>query len=416
MHVGQNIKFHRTKMSLTQEELASGLISISYLSKIENGQITASSDIIEELFNRLNITEDVQQDQKLCEEIRLWYQQIVDRDIEKSAETYNNLSKKITIKSSFEPYSLFQLVNIRFLLTLGKLQEAKNLFKKISGISNNFSKEMSFYYFKFKGNYEYMNNEFENAFDSYKEAESLFNSDTPSLEKADVLYSLGLTATKIEKHFQAIVFTNQALDIFREIYNLDRSSECHLLLGILYQRMEQFDEAETNFNWANILAKKVRNEEALGIIEHNIGHFYYLRGDKTKALDHYKKSLDLKQEHNYDGKLITILCIIKALYNKKENRQLLLWIQKAEILERKTKNLELKHEYKLLKHLHNKEFEEFVYYAKKIALPYFEKNSLYRNAIYYSELLAEYFKKNQKYKQSAHYFEYCKEILKKIKK
>jgi tetratricopeptide (TPR) repeat protein len=286
----------------------------------------------------------------------------------------------------------------------------------LSETEKDFSKEMSFYYFKFKGNFEYMNNEFESAFDSYKEAEILIEANTPSLEKADVFYSIALTATKLEKHVLAVLFTNQALEIFREIYNLDRSSECHLLLGILYQRLEELDEAETHFKWAENLAKKVRNEASLGVIEHNLGYFYYLRGDHAKSLNHYKKSLDLKQEDNYDGKLTTILFILKALYRTKDNSQSLFWLEAGKEFARKTQNLELKHEYTIFMHLHKKEFEEFEYHTKKMALPYFIKNRMYRNASYYAEILAEYFKENRKYKQSSQYFEYCKDMLKKIYK
>ncbi|TCN17542.1 helix-turn-helix transcriptional regulator [Mesobacillus foraminis] len=416
MHVGKSIRFHRTKMSLTQEELATGLISVSYLSKIENGQINASPEILEELLNRLNIADAVPQDQKLCEDLRHWYQQIISRNKYDSIETYNRLSREITNNSSFEPYSLFRLFCVRYFLTLGKLEEAEKLLKQLSVVAQDFSKELSYYYFKFKGNYEYLNKQFEHAFNSYKEAEFLFEANTPSLEKADVFYSLGLTGTKIEKHLLAVLFTTQALDIFREIYNLERSSDCHLLLGILYQRLDQFDEAETNFKWANKLARQVGNQDALGVIEHNLGHLYDLRGDKAKALDHYKKSLELKQELNYDGKLTTILFILKALYNEKENMQTQYWIRQGELYAKKTRDIGLKHEFNMFMHLHNKEFEEFVYYTKRIALPYFEKNRLYRNASYYSEILAEYFKENRKYKLSSHYFEYCKEILKKIYK
>ncbi|NQD67585.1 helix-turn-helix transcriptional regulator, partial [Bacillus haikouensis] len=56
MNIGSKIRFHRQKRNLTQEELSKGIISVSYLSKLENNQVTPSDDIIQLICKRLGVS------------------------------------------------------------------------------------------------------------------------------------------------------------------------------------------------------------------------------------------------------------------------------------------------------------------------------------------------------------------------
>ena len=55
MKIGSLIKFHRTKLGMTQNELATGICSISHLSKIENNSKEGNSETIRLLLEKLNI-------------------------------------------------------------------------------------------------------------------------------------------------------------------------------------------------------------------------------------------------------------------------------------------------------------------------------------------------------------------------
>ncbi len=56
--IGMIIKYNRTKMHISQSELSREICVPSYLSKIENGEITAHPDIYSKLLSRLNISYD----------------------------------------------------------------------------------------------------------------------------------------------------------------------------------------------------------------------------------------------------------------------------------------------------------------------------------------------------------------------
>jgi HTH-type transcriptional regulator, quorum sensing regulator NprR len=53
MKTGEKIRYFRKTQNISQQELADGICSVSYLSKIENGQAVASEEIIMFLSNRL---------------------------------------------------------------------------------------------------------------------------------------------------------------------------------------------------------------------------------------------------------------------------------------------------------------------------------------------------------------------------
>jgi transcriptional regulator with XRE-family HTH domain len=57
--IGSLIKRKRKELKVTQDEIANGICSISYLSKIENNQIVPSDMYVKEIMNRLEINSDL---------------------------------------------------------------------------------------------------------------------------------------------------------------------------------------------------------------------------------------------------------------------------------------------------------------------------------------------------------------------
>ena len=55
MSIGLIIKYERLKQDIKQTNLAKGICSISYLSKIEHNLVEPNPEIIELLLSRLNI-------------------------------------------------------------------------------------------------------------------------------------------------------------------------------------------------------------------------------------------------------------------------------------------------------------------------------------------------------------------------
>ena len=73
IEIGSFIKLQRTKREMTLKDLAEGIVSVSYLSKIENLKTQASYDIIQLLCNRLGIQLDHLDETTIKEKCEQWY-------------------------------------------------------------------------------------------------------------------------------------------------------------------------------------------------------------------------------------------------------------------------------------------------------------------------------------------------------
>ena len=54
--IGSIIKFNRINQNISQKALSKGICVPSYLSRIENGELIPSEDVISIIFNRLGLT------------------------------------------------------------------------------------------------------------------------------------------------------------------------------------------------------------------------------------------------------------------------------------------------------------------------------------------------------------------------
>ncbi|MGY3716923.1 helix-turn-helix domain-containing protein [Sutcliffiella cohnii] len=81
MDIGRKIKFFRKEKSISQSTLAHELCSVSYLSKIENNLVIPNVELIENLFNRLQITSfNMFDTQTLLSQLKNWNYNILQQD------------------------------------------------------------------------------------------------------------------------------------------------------------------------------------------------------------------------------------------------------------------------------------------------------------------------------------------------
>lgn len=107
---GHLIKFHRLKQNLSQEGLCKGICVVSYLSKIEQGKVSASSEIVMKLFQVLQIPYTCGESfiREYKQQFHTWFEKYF-FDEEVDVETRLLLSKKDTLLCSalYLDYILF---------------------------------------------------------------------------------------------------------------------------------------------------------------------------------------------------------------------------------------------------------------------------------------------------------------------
>lgn len=186
LDLGKRLFFYRKKNKLTQEVLAKGICSTSYYSKIETGQITPSSEIINLLCQRLGMNNS---------EIYL------DRDsLFHIKEKFKAFSEHLRVKNRYEIKSHYQDIvgtfsenqnpSIMFIVILAHLRmsllendynQAKEYYRRMIELIDYMDEDMVLYYKWTCGLYHYLLGNMEESLNYYKLVEK--EKDYPFMEE-----------------------------------------------------------------------------------------------------------------------------------------------------------------------------------------------------------------------------------------
>jgi HTH-type transcriptional regulator, quorum sensing regulator NprR len=421
LKIGDRLKLTRLKKEMTQEEVAEGIISVSYLSKIENNQVTPSEEVLHLLYQRLEIDNLFNERMnELMKQMMLWYKAITDKNEWKAVEMYENIKKMIEYFNDAEANTYFLLMEMRYYLFMKNISAAEAAMMQIRELYNTFDHEMKYYYYKFVGLLYYCIEKYEEALEYYKKAEELFRLQSfPKWEEADLYYLLSLAYSRLWKMLSCINYVQCALAIYQADYNLKRSAECHVLLGICYRRYGEVDKALEYYSLAQKAAQMVNDIELLGIIEHNLGYLKSMMKEYREAIQHYENSLVYKRQAMLADRFITLFSLIKEYYSSQNYRKALAIVEESLQLLRQHSDYTSSeyyfhftvYQYLLSNNVSERDFEMFM---KNEVLPYFQKHKKYEDVAQYAEYLADYYERCRKYKLASKYYKMSYEFLKKI--
>ncbi len=408
MEIGPFIKLHRVEQQMTQEELASGIVSMSYLSKIENQRTVASSEVIDMLCKRLNIEPIGTNDEGLQDLCRSWYSMLFEvNDKDEITRLYKKIKSKMG-SALTDGYLMFEIHVVRYYLVIGAYKKAFQQMNKLTEIEHAFDHIHEYYWYKFKGNYSSIHNEFSQAMRMYKLAEETGNLlSLSNSEKADLQYVIGVTHSKLRNTLETIKYAEEALNIYREKYEFIRCAQCHLLLGISYRRIRLYEKAIENHNLAKRLGELNNNNQVIQLANQNLGYLYATNGDVTGAIRHYEEVIH-DQEVDLNARLPAIASLIKEYYSISDfvkTREMI--NQGLEIIhnEKNSKTYQLYyyiiHTYKYVLDGEMDKFEKIVI---QDFLPHLEQHKDYVNIVVYTTMLANHYEKLHKYKDAVFYY------------
>ncbi|AST90338.1 MULTISPECIES: helix-turn-helix transcriptional regulator [Sutcliffiella] len=413
MDVGSKIKFFRLRRNFTQEELAQGIISVSYLSKIENNITTPSLEVLKLLSERLEVDLFEQENESLLQQMFNWYYSVRDGNAEQSRILFQKLEPLITTQS-LKTYIYFSLFKARYFILLRKFDEVELELSNLEQYQATFDLKMTYFYYKFQSIIFYIKNNFHDSIEKLKEAEKALHhsTDLDQTEKADIYYLLGLAYSQLMRVPISIIYTKESLLIYQSTYNYTRSAECQILLGISYRRIGEYDKAEESYILAWKIAELSNNQVLQATICHNLGKLFSDQKQHEKALVQFQKSYKLKENVSVLSKLNTIFSIVDEYYQLGDLEHSFNWLELGRTL------LEEKEEYKkysisfhLMNYLLTKEYEQLDTYFLEIALPYYRKHHMKELILKFSERLALHFEQCFKYKKASYYYSLCyKEI------
>lgn len=153
--LGQAIRINRLRAKMTQAELASGIISVSYLSKIENGTADPPNDIVELLGDRLKLNLSDTENHVTDETIIQWFYHLLHSELEESIRIYNKIKNNLSNVIDKQLLSLIEIHKLYYLVLINDLEEAKHHLHSLQRSSKRFSDKEKYYFYKFVGNFHY---------------------------------------------------------------------------------------------------------------------------------------------------------------------------------------------------------------------------------------------------------------------
>ncbi len=336
MQLGKLIKYHRTRQGITQKELANGICSISYLSKIENGSITPNNDVIKLITSRLNISiqKDNDNNDEIKEKIFYWYRLIKERDKEKAKQKWKELENIYYTTSNLEAKQLLAVMKFIYEITFNNINQVKETYEKVKEAKSLFDNETLYYFYKFESLYFYYLNDLNAALVSLKQCEKIY--DKIDLIDYDLYYNLSFFYKKTYQMQKSNYYAYTLLTLAQKNINIKFIINANMILAANYIRLGEYNSAE------EILLKLKENVERnnvqiTALIHHNLGYIYYQWNNLDKALNHLETALEY---HINEFDKIDTLFILALVYNAKGNKD------KLDIIISKGKQLANKLNYK----------------------------------------------------------------------
>ncbi|WP_010647263.1 helix-turn-helix transcriptional regulator [Oceanobacillus massiliensis] len=419
MDIGQKIRHHRRRMKMTQSELSNGIISTSYLSKIENGVIEPPNDVLELLSSRLNIKPKTLKDTD-HDLYHTWFQILFKGEKEEAISLFKQIDTRLDVLISATLSNLVEIHKLRYFRLVAEKEKAKEQYDYLERVSSKFNDKEKYYWLKFKGDYHYNKLSYNKALLYFQQAEEFTNTDlfNQQDELSDLYFRIASSASKLRNTHIALLYSNKALEYFRDSYQLKNCIKCHVLIGISYRRMGYLNKSYDSHQLAAKIAKMQNDIDALAVCYQNLGNLYSLWEDSSQAIRNYTKSFELRTDNANILKLIPITSIMKEYYNHGDLENAEKWLNEGLSLTENLNPTDSVYVYKLRVYSHlikgiNGSFEKLI---TKEVVPFLDDRQLYYEKFTYLKMLADYYFSDKKYKKAAVYYSEANTALMNVNK
>ncbi|MGP4063259.1 helix-turn-helix domain-containing protein [Halobacillus sp. H74] len=409
MKKGALLKYYRKQKDMSQEEVSEGIVSPSYLSKIENNQINAADETMNLLFKRIGIdSSHLQQvEDEFKSDLTDWERTLLTNDPVGSKIIHEKLQANLDTIKNIELLLDFHVKLIRYHIINTNFNAVGRSLEIIQGVSEHMNNRTEFFYHKHLGNYLLNHFEYEEAQNHLELATNKYSVNTFSrTEKADLYYLYSICLARLRRDAIALEYAKEALDIYRDKYLLKECANTHVQLGASNSRIQNYEIAQFHYDTAKDLALQLKLTPLLGIIEHNIANLKLKMNKYTEAIDHLEICLEYKSESYNTSYFTSLILLVSVNYRANNLEEAQKWVKEGMHLKNKyqatnLQKLELKFFHKLLL----KSTEEWEAFIMDDFISYLESNHKWYHLITYSKIIATYFKEKFSYKKSTYYYE-----------
>lgn len=409
MNFGQKIKLQRLKSHMTQQQLAKGICSTSYLSKIEKNHVVPKQEIKDSLFKRLDIQDSLFEidEQAFMHNIQTAYNAVLSIQTKEHARiAYNTFySTPITLKRQQNFYTTNLYLCYFALIAEEPLEKVQHLVNGLLAIKDNFTPYQRFLYYAIYAKFLFKQNQFEEAKAAvFKALKVISQIDIEDMEYATLLALEGMIHFRQYEHGNAFSRLRKALDIFLNNHAHEQILTTYNFLGLINLQFGNYDYAlkflNTGYDYAVQLAKK----HHYGQLLQNIGYTYARMQEPKRAIQYYRQSL--KNKKNPMKQLITMHSLVKEYSKVNQNEQITKWCNYGLALINEHGLEDEARSYHFHFHiypmLHN--LEDFKPYCLENAIQHFNTIKDDRNVQKYALVLAEKYEDLGQYDKAVSYY------------
>lgn len=285
--IGAVIKKRRLELNLSQESLCKGICAISYLSKIETGQVTASEQVVALLLEKLGVVmpegsigvADLEQRIK-----QLWEHQHFGRFTE-FIELYDRL-KGQDAYFSYSKYTIdWYLLKICRYQNPYEVKGYEESFAECVSVLESykpyFTSKHFHYYEVFRGNHAFAKKDYKGALKHYERALQFYHNGVTLFLTVNAEYSLG-------SYINAIRLGSEAYTLLMDEGNIKYAIENTQILAAAYSNAKQLDQAISLYNRLLHIGQFIKEETILTSVYYNLGATYLACKSYDKAVEMFE--------------------------------------------------------------------------------------------------------------------------------
>ncbi|MGG0121069.1 helix-turn-helix domain-containing protein [Bacillus paranthracis] len=297
MNIGERIRQIRIHKEFTQGEVVSGVCSITYLSRIENGQIKPSNSVLKKIAKNLDIDynflvgadyEDIEAKiLEICN--RYKNDNVINSKDLSSLELYvRDTDSILLLLKAYGVLIYYHSRNNNLLHVATIVNEASQVLP--NQVASLYTQDF-IYYLMARGYYFSNEQDYMTANEIYMQTESLLGLDETRLH-ADIYYNLSLTNQSLYKD-QTIsrLYAKKAYRLYEKLNVENQVINILIIIALQYQKDNLPEKALESLKQAEIKAEVSANPMYLPLIAYNYGKIYQGLKDYTNSIKYYEKSL-----------------------------------------------------------------------------------------------------------------------------
>ncbi|MEM5022239.1 response regulator aspartate phosphatase RapI [Bacillus subtilis] len=351
-----------------------------------------------------------------------WYTSIKNDQVEKAEIIKTEVEKELlNMEENQDALLYYQLLEFRHEIMLSymeskEIDDLNSAYETIKEIEEQgqLTGMLEYYYYFFKGMYEFRRKELTTAISAYRIAESKLSEVEDEIEKAEFFFKVSYVYYYMKQTYFSMNYANRALKIFREYEEYAvQTVRCQFIVaGNLIDSLE-YERALEQFLNSLEIAKESNIDHLIAMSHMNIGICYDELKEYKKASQHLILALEIfeKSKHSFLTKTLFTLTYVEA--KQQDYDVALIYFRKGRFIAEKSDDKEYSAKFKILEGLF---FSDGETQLIKNAFSYLASRKMFADVENFSIEVADYFHEQGNLMLSNEYYRMSIEARRKIKK